>query len=241
MNWKHHLLIVILVLPAFGLLWHGPVEQNELYHHFADTRIFFYVPNFFDVVSNFAFLIVGIIGLRNLPSNNDIKLGLKVFFTSMILVAFGSGYYHYQPNSQTLFWDRLPLAISFTSLLWLMTKPVVGNLYFQLLKWPLILLGPASVIHWAYFSDLRIYLYIQFGGILYILLLALMFDIEPARKKYLSLTLGFYTLAKISEILDHQIFSITKHILSGHTFKHLLAAIGAFYVSKIFHTPEKKL
>ncbi|MBT3812899.1 MAG: hypothetical protein HOE45_04700 [Gammaproteobacteria bacterium] len=34
----------------------------------------------------------------------------------LILVAAGSSYYHWNPNNQTLVWDRLPMTICFMSL-----------------------------------------------------------------------------------------------------------------------------
>jgi hypothetical protein len=36
----------------------------------------------------------------------------------------------------------------------------------------------------------------------------------------------FYALAKIAEILDHQIFEFTLELISGHSTKHVLAAMG---------------
>ena len=38
---------------------------------------------------------------------------IDVLFLGILLTGFGSAYYHLEPNDQTLFWDRLPMAISF--------------------------------------------------------------------------------------------------------------------------------
>src|SRR5687768_2251036 len=40
-----------------------PIPQPVEYHQFADQRSYFGVPNFFNVVSNGAFLLVGMAGL----------------------------------------------------------------------------------------------------------------------------------------------------------------------------------
>src|SRR5580658_5725752 len=43
---------------------------------------------------------------------------------------------------------------------------------------------------------------------------------------------GFYILAKIAEALDDQIFALTKWI-SGHTLKHLIAAVAVYWVLRM--------
>jgi len=47
-----------------SLLSSEAINQNTAYHAFADTRMFMGIPNFFDVVSNLPFLLMGILGLR---------------------------------------------------------------------------------------------------------------------------------------------------------------------------------
>jgi len=39
-----------------------------------------------------------------------------VFFFGIALTAFGSGWFHLEPNNDTLVWDRLPMTIGFMSL-----------------------------------------------------------------------------------------------------------------------------
>jgi len=39
---------------------------------------------------------------------------------------------------------------------------------------------------------------------------------------------GFYVLAKIFETADRQIFLLDHHTISGHTLKHLAAALQGF-------------
>src|SRR5215831_12336252 len=41
-----------------------PFVQPDSYHRFADQRSFLRIPNFLDVVSNLAFLVVGAMGLH---------------------------------------------------------------------------------------------------------------------------------------------------------------------------------
>jgi hypothetical protein len=42
--------------------------------------------------------------------------------------------------------------------------------------------------------------------------------------------LGLYALAKISEVKDAEIFSLSRRFVSGHTIKHLLSAAGCLTI-----------
>jgi len=52
-----------------GLLLLPPIPQDQSYHKFADQRALFGVPNFWNVVSNFPFIAIGIVGLRQFHRN----------------------------------------------------------------------------------------------------------------------------------------------------------------------------
>ena len=43
----------------------------------------------------------------------------------------------------------------------------------------------------------------------------------------------FYMAAKAAEVLDYQIFELTWWLISGHTLKHLLAALGAAWLLRM--------
>ena len=75
-------------------------------------------PTFWNVVSNLAFLWVAFAGLREvlggcrggLPS---MRSAYGAYFVGVAAVSLGSGYYHAAPSTETLVWDRLPMAFSF--------------------------------------------------------------------------------------------------------------------------------
>jgi len=49
----------------------------------------------------------------------------------------------------------------------------------------------------------------------------------------------FYGLAKLAELLDSRIFELSLALVSGHTLKHVLAAIGiVVLVSPLFPRPR---
>src|SRR6516165_10321155 len=96
-----------------GLLLLPPIPQDQGYHHFADQRLLFGVPNFWNVVSNLPFIAVGSVGLRRFHRNPAIF----VIFLGIFLTGFGSSYYHWDPSDRTLFWDRLPITLCFMAIL----------------------------------------------------------------------------------------------------------------------------
>ena len=157
-----------------------PIAQDLAYHDFADKRPLAQVPNAGDVLSNIPFCIVGLWGLlmlwRQRGGDTAARLLWHVFFFGVFLVGFGSGYYHWAPDNQTLVWDRLPMTIAFMSLFSLVIaeriRPSLGYALFPLL----LAAGAGSVWYWAYTEsigagDLRPYALVQFLPMVLILLM----------------------------------------------------------------------
>ena len=150
------------------------------------------------------------------------------------LTCFGSAYYHLAPDNARLVWDRLPMTLGFMSLLSAMLMERVDLRGGLIALGPLLFLGLASVAQW-YGSelhgagDLRLYLMVQLYSLVLILLIVWLFPARYTRGLDLLLAMGFYILAKTFEVLDRQIFSVG-HIVSGHTLKHLAAALGVYWV-----------
>ena len=99
--------------------------------------------------------------------DRQLRWSYRLFFVGVVLTGFGSGWFHWQPNNQTLIADRLPMAIAFMAL----TSALVGESFHatlgRRLLWPLQLLGVASVLWWGYSEhlgrgDLRLYVLVQF-------------------------------------------------------------------------------
>src|SRR5262249_60168904 len=74
-------------------------------------------------------------------------------------------------------------------------------------------------------GDLRWYLLFQTLTFVVATALVLMFPAPSEPKRALAIALGANVLAKIFELLDQPIFAIGG-IVSGHTLKHLAAALG---------------
>ncbi len=238
------LLIILLTLIAIaGVALLKPIPQNLSYHLLADQTAILGIPNFLNVVSNFPFLIFGLYGLSLLKKTNarkSIKVIYAISFSGILLTGLGSAYYHYSPDNNSLVYDRIPMTIVFMAFLSATVAELVDIKLGAILLLPLLLLGIASVLWWHYSElagagDLRFYAFIQFYPMILIPLIILLFP-SPGRNGVLRL-LGWvfiwYIIAKISEYFDKEIYSITGFI-SGHSLKHIAAAIATWYIVKMF-------
>lgn len=212
----------------------SPFAQDHAYHAFADGRTLLGIPNFWNVLSNLPFLIVGTWGLRFLVGNSSVVAPLRsawaMFFIGILVTTFGSGYYHLSPDTPSLGWDRIAMTIGFMSLFALVIGEYVSVNWARRLLVPLLLLGVASVYYWLQTEaqgtgDLRPYALVQFLPIL--LIPPIMFlrrgqsDLGP----YLAAMIVFYVAAKVFEHYDARVFAAGE-FMGGHALKHALAALA---------------
>lgn len=246
-SWRALLLFGLIVLALGGVALLEPIPQDPAYHRFADQRTLLGIPNALDVLSNLPFLLVGVCGLRQLltgPPGIDTELrpcGL-IFFVGVGLTAFGSGYYHFVPDNASLVWDRLPMTLAFMSLVSLVVGEHVSLRLGRSLLWPLLATGVASVIWWASTEsagagDLRPYALVQFLPLLLLPLIMLLYRPRWTKSGFLWLVGGCYLLAKLLEFMDGPVFALVG--LSGHTLKHLAAAVGAWCLLHMLRVRER--
>ena len=153
--------VVFLGLAAASLaalLLLPPILQDHSYHRFADERTLFGIPNFWNVVSNVPFIAVGAVGLRQFYRNP----ATRALFLGIFLTGFGSSYYHWNPNNDTLFWDRLPMTLCFMAILAIIVGERVNARFGAALLWPLLATGIFSLLLWRWTGDLRLYGWVQF-------------------------------------------------------------------------------
>jgi hypothetical protein len=219
---------VICIVASFPRL-----AQDINYHLFADTESMFGISNWSNVLSNLGFIIAGITGLinmRHMTLNTALCLW-RFFFSAIILVGFGSAYYHWIPSNNSLFWDRLPMTMGFASLIAGMIQERFGSRAARLLFGPLVLTGAFSVLYWwfteqAGTGDLRPYIVVQFLPMLLIPLIIILFPKDAKSDRPYWILLISYAVAKLFEWQDDAVFMITSHLISGHALKHLIAAGG---------------
>jgi hypothetical protein len=78
-------------------------------------------------------------------------------------------------------------------------------------------------------GDLRPYAVAQFGSLLVLLLIFALFPARYTRTSDFVVSLALYGVAKILEAADKPIFALGE-IVSGHTIKHLFAALSAGWI-----------
>ena len=233
--------LVILVLGPLAWLMFGhgePIPQDRGYHLFADGRSCLGIPNFGNIASNLLFLLVGLAGVRHCLRRRDgAWRPWLVFFAGVALVFLGSAWYHRAPNDDTLVWDRLPMTVAFMGLFAALLSEHLGSrlelrMEARLLAGALAV-GVFSLFWWQWSGDLRIYIWVQGAPLLAIPYLIAAFPGRYDRRHYLLYGVGLYALAKVAERYDHEIYAATATAISGHSLKHLLAALAVFCVLRM--------
>lgn len=218
-----------------------PIAQNPAYHHFADRRRLLGIPNLLNVVSNLPFAAVGALGLLFAGRRKEAftrgweRAAFATMFAGIGLTALGSTYYHLAPDNSTLFWDRVPMTIVFTSLFAIVIGDRIGLEAGRRLFLPLVAAGFASVLYWKWTGDLRFYGLVQYFPMLAIALMLLLFPRTHTGTAWLVGAMGWYALAKIFEALDARIYALGQ-VVSGHTLKHLAAGAATWWLLKMMKT-----
>jgi hypothetical protein len=251
MNQKTKLFIVLLIcLVAFAALFLvKPIPQDEAYHQFADQWEILGVSHFWNVISNIPFFLVGVIGtiacLRKKWSGLDTPArgAYLLFFLGVTFTGLGSAYYHLNPNTNTLFWDRLPMAVTFMAFFTALITEYINEKLAKIMLGPLAALGCVSVFYWRFTEqagagDLRLYALVQYLPVLFIPFIIIAYKARYTRSKDLYVVLLSYLAAKLAEHFDGFIYTVTT-VLSGHTLKHFFAAFGVFWLLRMLRLRQR--
>ena len=226
---------IICAVPLIALLlmfFVKPIPQDAAFHRFADSRNFFGIPNFWNVMSNLPFLLIAITALRYMIRRHErYERSVWVFFTGILFTSIGSAYYHLRPDNFTLVWDRLPMTIAFMSLFAYIVEECVDRKSGKNILPHLVFAGIFTVLYWSYTEqrgagDLRFYALVQFLPLIMIPLILVLFPQKKTVVFYYSAIGIFYVVAKVFEATDTQVFEMIG--FSGHSIKHLFAAMAPF-------------
>ena len=214
-------LAALLAPPLPAAAWHIP--------HFVDGRAWLGIPNAGDVLSNLAFLAMGVWGSERLRARHDAPVGASWLFVGLILTCLGSGFYHLDPDvPQRLVADRLGMAVAFAGFLGIAASERISVRAGEAVLVLMMIAGLLAA--WVARENLTPWVVVQYGG----MALAVGLALTRPRSGALGVPLGgvilFYVLAKLFELGDAVIFEATGHIVSGHTLKHLAAALAAWPV-----------
>ncbi len=235
---KIYVLYLVLLVAVLTMFFISPIAQDLEYHDFADQQKILGIDHFWNVVSNLPFLVVSFIAVNDLYKgevlnySTSLFLCYLIFFIAIGAVCLGSSYYHLQPSNNSLVWDRLPMTVGFMAFTAIIIGEYINEEAALKMLFPLILFGMASVVYWSITEhigrgDLRFYGLIQFGPILIIPMIILMFPARYSHTGYLWAMLGAYFIAKIFELMDADVYQLIG--FGGHAIKHVFAAFGPYF------------
>jgi hypothetical protein len=241
-NQRINLLMGISAVAIVATFFVSPIAQDPNYHNLADRRMILGIPNFWDVVSNLGFLLVGLLGLwklfqiyedRSRLVEKQEVYPLAVAFAGTVLIFVGSAYYHWAPSNESLVWDRLPMTLAFMGIFSMMLAERISVKTGISFLIPLLVVGVASVAYWhiteqAGHGDLRPYALVQFLPIVLIPVILWLFPARYSGSRYIVEMIGWYAVAKVLEFLDAAILGWTGGWIAGHSLKHWAAAWGIY-------------
>ena len=244
---RHLILLLAVCAVTAAVVFQPPIPQPLSYHEMADQRTLLGIPNAWNVLSNLPVAVVGVLGLavifragggRRLFHDPWERWPYAALFAGIALTSVGSTYYHLAPDNARLVWDRLPMTVGFMGLL---TAVLAERVNVRLARWlfvPLLVIGAGSVAYWYLTEargagDLRLYVLVQFGSLVVVGLLLVLYPSRYVGGRYVVAGLAAYAAAKLFETADAAIFS-TGRIISGHTLKHLVAAGGVGCLVRMF-------
>ncbi len=221
-----------LVAALFAVAWiavaaGASIAQSADFHLFADQRSLLTIPHAMDVLSNLPFALIGLVGLwgETRADQSDFRRLMALTFAGLLTTFLGSSYYHWAPSDFGLAVDRLGMSIAFAGVLGIAASTVSVHLGHRLAIMVLVM-APAAVglAYWS--GNLLVWVLLQGGGLLALLIAGI-----TSKRGLFSAAdwfwiVGFYVLAKMAEMADHPIYELTEHLLSGHSLKHLLAAVA---------------
>jgi hypothetical protein len=235
-----------LLVAAFA----GPALSELGGAPFADRRAWHGLPNAMDVLSNLPFAAIGIWGLLRLhrlglaraaaqeavppPSAaqqpDDALDCARMFFTGLILTAAGSAFYHLHPDDLRLAVDRAGMAVAFAGIVGVAVCERVSSRAGRPAAWLTLAGGWLAVAVSHETGNVLPWGLVQFGGMAVLLTLALAKPMGSGIGFKPGWVIFLYGLAKLLELSDHAIFEATDELVSGHTLKHLAAALAALPV-----------
>lgn len=210
------------------------IHQPDSYHNFADQRTLLCIPCALDVLSNVPFAIAGILGLvllrKNAPlrqHNQTLHDMFMLFFYGLVITSVCSSVYHLNPNNQFLWLDRMGMTVSFAGILGVAVSSRISNRAGRATAYTILIAAPMSLWIWQTNDNLTPWCILQLSGVLLILVLGCIKSKNNMLRVPLVPIALWYALAKLFETFDQQIFILTAGGVSGHSLKHVIAAMAA--------------
>ncbi|KAF5748321.1 hypothetical protein HS088_TW04G00273 [Tripterygium wilfordii] len=208
------------------------IPLSPEYHLFADMRNFLGVPNTLNVITNFPFLIVGVLCFVLCLQGSFFNISLRgegcgwtIFFAGIAGMAFGSAYYHLKPDDNRVMWDILPMMIAYSALLSCFIVERVGNKIGLSCLLGLFLLVFLSAAYARTFNDLRLCMMFQLIPCIAIPTMNFLFPPKYTHSRFWIWAAGVSLFAKCEGCLDRRIYRANRYYISGHSLEHLCSAL----------------
>ncbi|KAL2346553.1 hypothetical protein Fmac_000553 [Flemingia macrophylla] len=173
------------------------IPHSPNHHQFVDMRNLLGVPNTLNVVTNFPFLVVGVLGLVfalqgglfNISSRGEVW-AWALFYAGIASVAFGSAYYHLKPNDHRVLWDTLPMMVAFSSLFSSLVLERIGQRIGLCCMFALIVASFLCVVYERIYNDIRFCMMFELTLPLAIPVIAVMYRSKYTHSRYWFLSTG---------------------------------------------------
>ncbi|MGH8698653.1 MAG: hypothetical protein ACREVS_19360 [Burkholderiales bacterium] len=252
---RTRLAVLWIVAGATLLLVFAHRLRTPIYSVFADQVTCLGIPNFTNVGSNLAFVLVGAWGLAWFWTERSRLLGTRFrtrtelalyasFFAAAALVGLGSGYYHWVPTNATLFWDRCPMTLAVAALTGAFIAERVDGRAGVAVAAALALFLPATLVYWRMSEaggaeNLWPYLVGLYGSLGVATLVLLLFPSPYTHGGQALVAVAWYALAMpFDKLLDGWVYSLGG-VMGGHALKHLLAALAMFWLFWFMLRPRR--
>lgn len=223
----------LLAATGFALNPHGHAHLYAHGHPFVDARTLWGFSNAMDVLSNLPLAVAGAAGFWVMSSRlvaADARWPLRVFFIGLLLSSLGSAWYHAMPTPSGLVLDRMGMAVAFAGALSLAVAERVGTRAAAAVLGLTLLTALVSAALPLTNDNVLPWAVVQFGGVALIGWTALQRRVAGAIGVHLGVLIALYALAKALEMGDAAVFHATHEIISGHSLKHVVAALAVWPV-----------
>ncbi|CAJ2675212.1 unnamed protein product [Trifolium pratense] len=228
-------------------LFSPKIPRSPNYHQFADMRNLLGVPNTLNVITNFPFLVVGVLGLIlaleggffTISSQAEISTWI-LFYAGILGVAFGSVYYHMKPDNNRVLWDTLPMMVAYSSLFSSLVVERIGQRIGLGCMCALLFAAFTCIVYERIYDDIRLCLMFQLILPLAIAAVAYMYPSNYTHSTYWFSSIGIYLLAKLEAVSDKKLYRANNYVISGHSLEHVCLALIPFLLSVMLICRERK-
>nr|XP_011458907.1 PREDICTED: uncharacterized protein LOC101307374 isoform X1 [Fragaria vesca subsp. vesca] len=223
------------------------ISHSPNHHHYADMRNFLGVPNTLNVITNFPFLVVGVLGFVLCLQGGFFNISLPgevwgwaLFYAGIAGLAFGSAYYHLKPDDSRVTWDTLPMMITLSSLFSSFLVERVGERIGLSCLFALLFIAFLSTAYERTCNDIRLYMMFELIPCIAIPGMTFVFPPKYTHSRYWLWAAGAYILSKFEAFADMKIYHANQYTISGHSLEHLCLVIVPVLLSiMLMHRTRK--